>query len=305
MASRPGLAAKAQTRAPLFASKEVALTLEVWFVRSHPLVTLLTFACILSGFTASASPVAVRYKEGLTHGFLVLSTLEGKAIAEGDLTEVVRGNQVESRLVYHFKDGSLQDETAIFSQRRYFRLISYHLVQKGPSFQHASDLTINPSSGEVKVQYTDDDGKEKVANEHMKLPPDLANGLVLTLLKNLPAEAPQAEVSMVVAAPKPRLVKLSVHSQGKDPFSLVGLRREAIHFDIKIEIGGVAGLVAPLLGKQPPDVHVWIIEGDAPTFVKSEQIFFMGGPIWRTELVSPVWPKGENHDSKGEGPEKR
>jgi hypothetical protein len=247
----------------------------------------------------------VRYKEGLTHGFLVLSTLEGNVVAEGDLTEVVRGNRVTSHLTYRFKDGSLQDETAIFSQRNYFRLFSYHLVQKGPSFQRASDLTINASSGEVKVQYTDDYGKEKVADEHMKLPPDLANGLVLTLLKNLPADAPQAEVSMVVAAPKPRLVKLSVHSQGKDPFSLVGLRREAMHFDIKIDIGGVAGLVAPLLGKQPPDVQVWIIQGEAPTFVKSEQIFFMGGPIWRTELVSPVWPRAASADSRGENSEKR
>src|SRR5881392_943067 len=73
--STRGVAAKAQTRARPFASKEVALTLEVWFVRSHPMVILLSFACILSGFSAAASPVAVRYKEGLTHGFLVLSTL--------------------------------------------------------------------------------------------------------------------------------------------------------------------------------------------------------------------------------------
>ena len=55
--------------------------------------------------------------------------------------------------------------------------------------------------------------------------------------------------------------------------------------------GGVAGVVAPLVGKQPPDSHVWVLEGEAPAFVKSEGPLAMGGDSWRIELVSPVWPK--------------
>ncbi|MBI4485154.1 MAG: hypothetical protein HY655_04000 [Acidobacteria bacterium] len=35
--------------------------------------------------------------------------------------------------------------------------------------------------------------------------------------------------------------------------------------------------------------HVWVLEGEAPAFVKSEAPLFVGGPIWRMELVSPVW----------------
>jgi hypothetical protein len=49
--------------------------------------------------------------------------------------------------------------------------------------------------------------------------------------------------------------------------------------------------VAPLIGKQPPDSHVWILEGEAPAFVKSEQPLYNGGPVWRIELVSPVWSR--------------
>ena len=152
----------------------------------------------------SAAPVAVRYKEGLIHGFLVLSTVDGTPIAEGDLVQVARGNRVTSHLVFRFKDGSRQEETTVFSQGGDFRLISYHLVQKGPAFKHATDETVTASTGEVTVRYTDDDGKEKVENAHLKLPPDLANGLVPTLLKNLPSGATQAEFSMVVAAPQHR-----------------------------------------------------------------------------------------------------
>lgn len=263
----------------------------------------LTVALSLCAVSLSASPVTVRYKEGVTHGFLVLSTLEGKAIAEGDLTEVAQGNRVTMHLIYRFKDGSLQDETTIFSQRGNFRLISYHMVQKGPSFKQAMDYSFVTSSGQVTVRYTDDKGNEKVENERMKLPPDLANGLVSTLLKNIRPES-STEVSMLVATPKPRIVKLVINSPGKEPFSLVGSPREAIHFVIKIDIGGVTGLLASLLGKEPPNAHVWIIGGEAPTFVKSESISFLGGPIWRTELVAPVWPKEKSSDEKNANPSK-
>lgn len=254
----------------------------------------LLFATVLCGLAAAQSKIAVRYKEGLTHGFLVLSTMDGAQIAVGDLTEVVQGNRATSRLVYHFKDGSLQDETVVFSQRQYFSIISYHLIQKGPTFKQPTEMTFQTSGGKVTVRYTDDKGQEKTEEERLKLPPNLANGLVLTLLKNLNSDEQLPQLSMVVATPKPRIVKLSLSLQGKDPFTLAGSRREALHYVIKVDIGGLAGLVAPLLGKQPPDAHVWIIGREVPTFVKSETLSFMGGPVWRTELVSPVWPQQRN-----------
>lgn len=267
-------------------------------MHTRSIAMVLICASALSGACAAASPVAVRHQEGLLHGFLVLSTLDGKAIAEGDLIQVPHGNRITSRLTYHFKDGSLQEETTVFSQRGSFRLISYHLVQKGPAFQHATEVTIAASTGQVTVQYTDDDGKEKTFNEHMKLPPDLSNGLMLTLLKNLGPDAVPLEVSMLVATPKPRLVKLVISSQPKEPFTLAGAGREALQYAIKVEIGGIAGLVAPWLGKQPPDSHVWILGGESPTFVKSESLSYMGGPLWRTELVAPVWPKAATSESR-------
>lgn len=252
----------------------------------------------LCGVAAGASKIPVHYKEGLTHGFLILSTMDGSQIAVGDLTEVVHGNRVTSHLVYHFKDGSLQDETTVFSQREHFSLVSYHLTQKGPTFKQPTEMSFHISGGQVNVRYTNDEGQEKTEDEHLKLPPDLANGMVLTLLKNLNPAEQVPQLSMVVATPKPRIVKLSISLQGKEPFTLAGSRREALHYVIKVDIGGLAGLVAPLVGKQPPDAHVWIIGGDAPTFVKSETLSYVGGPIWRTELVSPVWPVSQRSESK-------
>jgi len=64
-----------------------------------------------------------------------------------------------------------------------------------------------------------------------------------------------------------------------------------MHYVLKVDIGGVKGVMAPLVGKPPPDSHVWILGGTAPAFVKSEQPLFNEGPMWRIELVSPAWPK--------------
>ena len=260
--------------------------------------SILSLICLAIATAATGSSVAVRYKEGLTHGFVVLSTLDGTPIAEGDLSEVAHGDRVTSRLVYHFKDGSRQEETAVFSQSGEFRLIRYHLDQKGPTFKQPTEVSIEVATGQVRVKYTDDKGQEKEENQHLDLPKDLANGLVVTLLKNLGPNPKPLEVSMVVATPKPRLVKLEISNPGKEPFTLAGSKREAMQFVIKVQLGGLAGTLAPLLGKEPPDAHVWIIGGEAPTFVKSETLSFPGGPIWRTELVSPVWPQKAEPDSK-------
>jgi hypothetical protein len=240
---------------------------------------------------ADEEPVAVRHAEGVVHGFLVLRTLGGTAIADGDLIQTATGDRVTAQLVFHFKDGSVNDETAVFTQGKQFHLVSDHLVQKGPSFPQPLDLSIDTASGAVAVTYADDHGRQKSESEHMDLPPDLANGLILTLLKNVRPDAPPESLAMVAATPKPRLVKLKISTAGREPFSTGRVGRSATHYILKVDIGGISGVLAPLLGKQPPDSHVWILEGQAPAFVKSEQPLYVGGPVWRIELTSPVWPR--------------
>ncbi len=239
---------------------------------------------------APAEPIPVRHLEGTLHGFLALRTEEGRVLAVGDLFQVVRGDRVTSRLLFRFKDGSVDDETAVFSQRGNFQLITDRHIQKGPSFPHPMDLSIDVRSGQLTVRSTGKDGKEEVKSEHLDLPPDLYNGMILSLVKNIPPETPETKVSMLVATPKPRLVKLAISPRGEEPFSLVGSSRKAMRFEVKIELGGVAGAVAPLIGKQPPNIQIWIIGGQAPAFVREEGPLYQGGPILSIQLTSPVWP---------------
>jgi len=255
-----------------------------------PLAIILICTALLTSGAVSAAPVVVRHTEGLVHGFLMLSTMDGEPLAYGDLAQVSRGDRVSSHVVFRFKDGSVHDETTVFFQRGHFRLLSYHLIQKGPAFPNPTDLSIDSSSGQVTVHYTDD-GKEKVATERMQLPPDVANGLLSTVLKNVRSSELPNTVSFLATTPKPRLVKLAITPQTEEMFLIGDLKYTAMHYVLKVEIGGITGAVAPLIGKQPPDIHIWILGGEAPTFVKSEGPLFLGGPIWRIELTSPVWPR--------------
>jgi hypothetical protein len=239
--------------------------------------------------TATADPILVRYQEGTFQGFLVLRSQEGKILASGDLTQVVRGKRGVSHLVFRFRDGSVDDETAVFTKEGSFRLISDRHIQRGPTFPKPMDVQINALSGKVTVRYQDK-GREKVETEQMDLPNDLANGIITNLLKNISPDTNETKLSWVAATPKPRVVKLLITRAGEETFSVAGLHHKSTRFNIKVEIGGVAGVIAPLIGKEPSDIQVWIAGGAAPAFVKSEGAQFMGGPIWRIELSSPVWP---------------
>jgi hypothetical protein len=222
---------------------------------------------------------------------LVLRDTDDKVIAAGDLFQTANGSRVNSELIFNFKDGSLYRERVVYLQRRTFQLLTYHLTAKGKSFKHDTEMSIDAASGQTKVVETGDDGKEKTYDEHLKLPADLANGMVTTLLLDVDPKALQTTLSMVVATPKPRLVKLEITPGAEDSFVAGGVSRRGVSFNIKIDLGGVVGVVAPLVGKQPPDIHVWVLPGRAPGFLKSEGPLYAGGPIWKIELDRPDWPQ--------------
>jgi hypothetical protein len=92
-------------------------------------------------------------------------------------------------------------------------------------------------------------------------------------------------VSEVAMTPKPRLVQLTITARGEEPFSVGINPYKAIHYVVNVKIGGLAGLVGPLIGKQPADLHIWIKHDDVPAFIKFEGPIYSGGPVWRVELA--------------------
>jgi len=261
------------------------------------LAWLLVLALLGTVGGVHAEPVSVRLAEGHVRGFLVLRSLDGARLANGELVQRPRGALLESRLSFQFKDGSLYDETVTFSQKGVLRLESYHLVQRGPSLP-ATDVAFDRKSGRYRATVREkDDDEDKVASGELEMPEDLYNGMALTIAKNLPRGA-GARGHVVAFTPKPRLVKMEITPEGVDRVLYSGRAYTATRYLVKFAIGGVAGVLAPLVGKVPPELRYWIVGGDVPAFARFEGGMFVNAPVWRIDLAVPEWPTSGNDQGR-------
>ena len=126
-----------------------------------------------------------------------------------------------------------------------------------------------------------------MTTKHMDLPPDVANGMLPVLMKNLSKPGTPATVSMVAVGASPRLVHLNIVPQEETTLKYGAAVHKTQHFVVKIRIGGIAGVIAPLVGKQPPDIQFWILETGAPVFLQSEGQLSADTPVWRIQIGSP------------------
>ena len=251
---------------------------------------LILLSVVLWASTGAAVPQSVRFLEGSVRGFLVLRTLDGKAIAHGELMQKPTRGLIESRLQLHFMDGSLYEETVAFSQKQVFRLERYHLIQRGASFPLA-DITFDRQSGRYRArQQEKKDSEEKAASGSLELPADLYNGMTSIVLKNLPRGAGTTG-QMVAFTPEPRLLKMTLHPEGEEKVRVGKDVKAVTRYLVKLEIGGIPGVIASVIGKDPPDLHYWLVAGDVPAFVRFEGAMFLNGPVWRLELTTVEWPK--------------
>src|SRR5207249_10195712 len=118
--------------------------------RSRLIAILLACAAMLQPSALFADMIPVRHTEGLIHGILVVRTLEGKAIADGQMTQDARSDRVTTHLIFRFKDGSIYEDTTIFSQRGTFRLLSDRLILRGFFFKQTATTEIYTSTGQIK-----------------------------------------------------------------------------------------------------------------------------------------------------------
>jgi hypothetical protein len=259
-------------------------------MKNKGVLGLLVLVTVLLGpRPIAAAPVPVCFVEGATHGFLLLRTVDGVLLASGDLLQVDRGGKLDSRMVFHFKDGSVFDETVVFTQQRVFAVQTYHLVQRGPVFPEDTEVSMERTGKYSVKTKSHKDGREEVLNGTLSLPPDVCNGIVLTVAKNLPQGVSET-VHMVAFTPEPRLIQLEMVPAGEHKVLVGELAKTAIHFVLKPRLGTWLKFFATVLGRVPPDYHAWIIPDEVPAFVRFEGPLYTTGPVWRIELTSPHWP---------------
>jgi hypothetical protein len=250
-------------------------------------VTTLLLICSLKYV---AGQTGVKYKAGALHGFLSIRSEGGVHLGYGELSQIAVGDRVTAHLVYHFLDGSLDDETTVFTQGKTFQFVSDHHIQRGPFFPKPSDITVE-ANGQVTMRSVDKNGETKVETNTMDIPPDLSNGMVGTILQNIPADAPEFKMGMIVPSGKGRAIKLDVTPDAKQTFRTAGTTRKASVFRVKTEIGGAAGVIAPLVGKKPGDILVWVLEGEPPTLVRIVGPLGEGTATVSLEVAGTSFPK--------------
>lgn len=237
-----------------------------------------------------AAAVPVRFAEGVTHGFLLLRGVDGALLAQGDLLQVPRGDELDKRMVFHFKDGSVFDERVTFTQHGVYALKTYSLSERGPAFPADTEISMTKATGAYRVKRTDrKSGEEKIFEGTLTLPADVYNGLILTVVKELPKGAGEV-VHFVAFTPEPRLIELAISAAGEQPVTVGELTKEAVHYVLKPQLGIWLKLFATLLGRVPDDLHAWILKDEVPAFVAFQGSFMTPGPVWRIELVSPKRP---------------
>lgn len=260
-------------------------------IAAAALSPLVLVCVLLSPRALSAKAIPVRFIEGVTHGFLVLRTLEGGVVASGDLLQISSGaGEVESRMVFRFVDGSLFDETVVYTQQKVFALRTYRLVQRGPAFPEDTEVQLDRETGKYRVSTrSHKDSPPRVLEGVLTLPSDVYNGMLLTVAKSLPQGAGEI-VHLVAFTPEPRLIELQIKPAGEHKVLVGALEKTAVHFVFKPRLGMAMQFFARLAGRLPPDCDVWVVMDDVPAFVRFDGPLFTPGPVWRIELTSPRWP---------------
>jgi len=237
-----------------------------------------------------AAPVPVRFAEGVTHGFLMLRAVDGTTLAQGELLQVPRGGEIDKRMIFRFKDGSVFDEKVTFTEHGVYALKAYHLSESGPSFPADTEISMICATGAYRIKINDrKGGADKVLEGRIELPADVYNGMILTVVKDLPKGAGEV-IHFVAFTPEPRLIELALTPAGEETITVGELTRSAMHYVMKPRLGMWLRFFATILRRAPEDFHAWILTDDVPAFVGFRGSLTTPGPVWRIELVSPRGP---------------
>lgn len=243
----------------------------------------LTLLMLVASAPAVAAPVTVRFPEGTTRAFIVLHGDGPAPLAAGEAIQTHRGDRLENHLLIRFKDGSVHDEAVTFSQQKVLRLLSYRLTQRGPSFPKPTEVAFDRDTGRYRARISDE-----TAEGTLDLPEDVHNGMTGLVLRHLPPGA-GGSGHIVAFTPKPRMLRSELRIEGDDRFFIGHVVHTATRYVVKLELGGLTGTIAGLLGKEPPELRYWIATGAVPAFVKFEGAMYVKGPRWRVEQTPPRW----------------
>ena len=236
----------------------------------------------------SAAPVPVRFVEGVTHGFLVLRDVNGALLASGNLLQVQRGVQVESRMVFRFKDGSLYDETVVFIQERVFTMQSYRLVQRGPAFAEDTEISLERATGKYRVSTkAHKDGDEQVLNGTLDLPPERLQWNGHHGRKESPQRCQRNRPHRRIHAHSPPH-PTGVYTGGRAKGANWRTGENCNPLRVETPARDLAQGLRHSAKTRAAGFHAWIISDELPAFVRFEGPLVTTGPVADQDDTPPL-----------------
>jgi hypothetical protein len=235
--------------------------------------------------SSAAAPVEMRLTEGVSNGFVIVKDQDGEVLAEGEVSQVATGaGRVVNRMLLRFKDGSVHDESVIFSQNHVLKMLQYQLEQKGPAFPNPIKVTLNGDTGAYTVRQgrsANDETKGKVG-----LPSDVYNGLTITLLKNLPSPS-ERRFHLISFDPEATMHEVVVAPVGTDEVQVAGKSTKAVHYRMKPVLAWWVKTLAWITNKRIPQYDFWLTKEALPAFVRFDGPLYGDGPVWRILQTVP------------------
>jgi hypothetical protein len=167
---------------------------------------------------------------------------------------------------------------------------SYRLRQRGPISTEDTEISLERATRTYRVKTkAHKNGQEKVPEGTLDLPPNVYNGMVLTIAKNLPKGASET-VHMVAFTPAPRLIKLEVTPVDEHKALIGDLTKPAIHYLLQASARKLAQALRHVARSRATGLSGLDRHRRGAGIREVRGATYATGPVWRVEVTSPRGP---------------
>jgi len=209
--------------------------------------------------------------------------MDGRAIADGALTQSIEDGKLHAEGVYEFRDGRQVREVTVFEQHPSLRQLSWNWEERRGSEVlrgYAVDLT----TGHATARKRKTDGWD-TWDDHLDGTDGAFVGVgFMYAIKNLTERLDRGEkiqLTAVVFTAKPRTVTVTIARDQVGELTMAGRRLPAERYVVHPEVPWIARLFV-----KAPDQYLWFYRPAPPMFLRADiPLAEPSDPMIRIELI--------------------
>jgi hypothetical protein len=217
---------------------------------------------------AAAEPVVVRYALGTLHGFPSMSDAAGRVIADGELSQELKGDRLTVKARWVFADGLRAEEHDAFRVGQEVVQEQYAWIETREG-QELRRFEVDLTTGKALAATRSSKGKVKREEAKLKVPHGRSFagfGVALVASQFLLEAGAHAELTVVAFTPKPRAVTLEVRRDGEEHIPVAGRSIRCNRYTLHPRIPFPQKLFAGVR-----DARLWLTHSEPPALVRAEQ----------------------------------